>query len=102
MRVRCNAGITEVNQVGHKAGYCNVWYDDGAVSNILSLRRVTSRFPVTFNSCESDEFVVHLPNGRTRRFQQTRRSLYASQLVRRGTATKNVTLKISTVEGNKR
>lgn len=71
MTIRCNAGHKEVKQIGHLAGYGDVWYDKDAVANILSLGRVTKRFKVTFNSSENKGFILHLPGGRTRCFRRT-------------------------------
>ena len=101
MTIQCNAGCRKASFVGHLAGYGDVWYDPNAVANILSLGRVTRRFKVTFDSEGSDGFIVHLPNGRVRRFKQTERGLYASQFLTQRQQGQAVTLTIATVEGNK-
>lgn len=101
IRVQRNADITEVSHTGHLAGYGDVWYDPGAVANLLSLGPLTKRFSVTFNSRENDEFVVHLLGRRVRRFQRTPSGLYASRLFAPESVPIGVALAIATVEGNK-
>ena len=101
MNIRCNAGFKTVDHMGHLAGYGDVWYDPKAVANILSLGRVTKRFKVTFSSEDTEGFVLHLPDGRTRSFKQTDRGLYATQFLERRDNHQGVALTIETVEGNK-
>lgn len=68
MKIQCNAGYKTVTQMGHLAGYGDVWFDPDAVASILSLGRITKRFKVTFDSEGKDGFILHLPDGRTRSF----------------------------------
>ena len=101
MKVHCNAGFKEVDQIGHLPGYGEVWFDPSAVANILSLHKVTERFTVTFDSKKSDGFVVQLPNGRTRSFTKTDRGLYVSEFLSQNTSRPECVLTIATVNGNK-
>lgn len=68
IEIQCNAGIKDVKQVGHLSGYGDVWFDANKVANSLYLRRMTSRFRVTFSSSARDKFVVYVPDDHTRRF----------------------------------
>ena len=45
--IRCNGGVRETN-IQAKFGSFDVWYNKGAIANILSLRRVAEKYPVQF------------------------------------------------------
>lgn len=100
MEVTCNDGNKEVKFIDHLAGYGEVWFDPTAFANILSIGRVSKQFKVTFDSEGVDGFVLHLPEGRKRSFKQTDQGLYETQFLRRRKGIQEVTLTISTVEGN--
>lgn len=50
MNIQCNAGLKKVDHMGHIGGYGDMWFNSGAVANIISLGRLTKRFKVTFYS----------------------------------------------------
>lgn len=102
MRIWCTAGIKEVSHVDPLFWHRDDSFDTIAVANILSLGWVISRFEVTFGRGTREEFVLHLPNGRTGSFQRIGRGLYASQRLVRGQLRKDVVPAIETVEENKR
>ena len=95
MHIHCNAGITRTNLVGDLSSYGTVWYHLDGITNILSLGEVCKQFHVTYNSSQQNEFVVHKPNGTTKRFIQSDRGLFYLD-----TSSKGITL-ITMVDDNK-
>ena len=95
IHIHCNAGITRTNLVGDLSGYGTVWYHPDGIANILSLAEVCKLFHVTYDSSQQNEFVVHKPDGTTKRFLQSDRGLYYLD-----TSAKGITL-INTVDDNK-
>ena len=76
MYIHCTAGVTRTNLVGELPGYGTVWFHPDGIANILSLARVKTKYRVTFDSDENNEFVVHKPDGSTRNFKESSRGLY--------------------------
>lgn len=76
MRINSHGGAWTTNQQGFLPGYGNVWYDPNGIANILSLSHVKSRFRVTYDSKNGDQFVVHKPDGSLKRFQHSSIGLY--------------------------
>ena len=76
MYIHCTAGVTRTNLVGELPGYGTVWLHPDGIANILSLARVKTKYQITFNSDESNEFIVHKPDGTTRNFKESSRGLY--------------------------
>jgi hypothetical protein len=64
LKIHCNAGMKEVNQVGTLKNYGTVWYrdSDSAIANILSLSRVKKKIPITYDSKNNNEFHVIKPD----------------------------------------
>jgi hypothetical protein len=62
LKIHCNAGTKEVNQVGTLKNYWTVWYIDSAIANILSLSQVKNKFPITYDSKNDKEFHVIKPD----------------------------------------
>jgi hypothetical protein len=62
LKMHCNAGTKEVNQVGTLKKYGTVWYSDSAIANILSLSQVKRKFPITYDSNNGNEFHVVKPD----------------------------------------
>jgi hypothetical protein len=61
LKIHCNAGTKEVNQVGTLKNYGTVWYSNSAITNIISLSRVKKKFPITYDSKINNEFHVIKP-----------------------------------------
>jgi hypothetical protein len=61
LKIHCNAGTKEVNQVGTLKNYGTVWYSDSAIANILSLSQVKRKFPIAYDSKNVNEFHVVKP-----------------------------------------
>ena len=76
MYIHCTAGVTRTNLVGELPGYGTVWFHPDGIANILSLARVKTKYRITFNSDENNEFIVHKPDGTTRNFKESSRGLY--------------------------
>ena len=76
MYIHCTAGVTRTNLVGELPGYGTVWFHPDGIANILSLSRVKTKYRITFDSDENNEFIVHKPNGSTRNFKESSRGLY--------------------------
>ena len=76
MYIHCTAGVTRTNLVGELPGYGTVWFHPDGIANILSLARVKTKYRITFNSDENNEFVVHKPDRSTRNFKESSRGLY--------------------------
>ena len=72
----CTAEVTRTNLVGELPGYGTVWFHPDGIANILSLARVKTKYRITFDSDENNEFVVHKPDGSTRNFKESSHGLY--------------------------
>ncbi|MEN9849167.1 MAG: hypothetical protein RL368_1907, partial [Pseudomonadota bacterium] len=74
-----NAGTMEVNQTADLPGYGQVYFSSDAITNVLSLARMSEKFPVTFNSKEENALKVHTPD-RIVKFVRNENNLYAKKL----------------------
>jgi hypothetical protein len=63
MTVLGNGGTLTANTKAHVENYGSVWYHPQAIPNILSLKNVSKRFRVTYDSQGKGAFIVHKPNG---------------------------------------
>jgi hypothetical protein len=81
--------------VGDLPGYGTVWYDPKSITNILSLKRVTDKYHVAFDSRNGGSFVVTKPDGSVFEFQQSPGGLYYLDTEKKGTTL------INTVAENK-
>ena len=76
LRIHCNAGIASTTLVGDLPGYGEVWLYENGIANILSLSRVKEKYHITYDSHGGNKFIVHLGNGLTRIFTQSKAGLY--------------------------
>ena len=76
MYIHCTAGVTQTNLVGDLPGYGTIWFHPDGIANILSLSRVKTKYCITFDSDMTNEFIMHNPDGSTRNFKESSRSLY--------------------------
>jgi len=76
LRIHCNAGVATTTIVGDLPGYGEVWLYEKGIANILSLLRVKERYRITYDSHGGNKFIVHLKNGMTRTFSQSKVGLY--------------------------
>ena len=63
MTVHGNGGNLTTNMKTHIKNYGDVWFHPDAITNILSLKNVKSKFPVTYDSEGEGTFIVHKPDG---------------------------------------
>jgi hypothetical protein len=96
MNVRYNAGQHSTNMVGDLPGYGTVWYKLNSITNILSLKRVASKYRVEFDSESGGLFIVTKPNGTMFEFRESEGGLYYLD-----TNNATATVLINTVADNK-
>jgi hypothetical protein len=63
MTVHSNGGDLTTNMKAHIKNYGDVWFHSDAITNILSLKNVKSKFQVPYDSEGKGAFIVHKPNG---------------------------------------
>ena len=56
--------------------YGEVWFDERAITNIMSLKNVKEKFRVTYDSNRYGAFTVHKPNGVNIKFRMHRDGLH--------------------------
>ncbi len=64
-----NGGALTANQKGTLMNYGQVWYHADAITNILSLKRVRSKFKLTYVSHPESIFTVHKRDGSMNEFR---------------------------------
>jgi hypothetical protein len=62
ININCNAGTRRITQVGTLKNYGEVWFNENAIADILSLLRVKERYPVKYNSTAGNQFVIIQPD----------------------------------------
>ena len=73
--VHFNAGVTQTNKIVDLPVYCDpVWYNPKGIAKILSFGLVQKNHPVTYNSRDENEFVIHRPQQPT--FKMTKTGLF--------------------------
>ena len=61
--VKGNGGDLKTHQKAHVENYSKVWFDERAITDIVSLKNVKEKFRVTYDSNRDGTFTVHKPNG---------------------------------------
>ncbi len=69
MTVYGNGGKLTTNKTGTLKNYGEVWFHKDAITNILSLKNVRSKFQLTYPSHPESIFTVHKPDGSTNQFK---------------------------------
>jgi len=59
MTIHYNPGNTSINLIGKLLGYGTVLYHPNGIANILSLSMVKERYKVTFDSTQTNRFIVY-------------------------------------------
>jgi hypothetical protein len=59
--IHCNAGTRCYSQVGTLNKYGEVWYNEFAIANILSLLKVKENYPVKYDSISGNKFIAVQP-----------------------------------------
>jgi hypothetical protein len=75
LKVHCNAGTSIVTPVGTLKNYGEVWFNNKAIANILSLAKVKERYPIHYDSDNGNQFIVAQPTKQVV-FQQSATGLY--------------------------
>ena len=75
LKIHSNGSHSVVSQVGYLKNYGDVWFDPNRIANILSLRNVKNKYPVTYNSTTDNTFIVHTPEKEVH-FKQSKQGLY--------------------------
>jgi hypothetical protein len=101
MNVRCNAGQRTTSMVGDLPGYGTVWYDPNSIANILSLKRVSSKYRVVFDSQDGGVFIVTKPDGTVFKFQASDGGLFYLDTADSKTTRTQATVLVQTVADNK-
>ena len=63
MTVKGNEGDLKTYKKAYVKNYGEVWFDERAITNIMSLNNVKEKFRVTYDSDRYGKFTVHKPNG---------------------------------------
>ena len=92
--VKGNGGALTTNKKGYLPNFGDVWYDDRAITNILSLDSVAQKYRVTYDSEGKHCFTVHKPDELVH-FNRAPNGLYYHDTLER-----DITL-LNTVEDNK-
>ena len=77
-----NAGTMETHEKAEMSNslglpdYGHTWFDEDAMTNVLSLANMVKKYRVTFDSWEENAFIVHVPQGPLK-FSITEDNLYA-------------------------
>ena len=102
MRTQCNAGIRVTNLVRDLPGYGPVWFDPRAIANVLSLKLVTEKYHIEYNSNKDDGFVVTKPTGEKFKFIQSASGLHYLDTSNQDTnKIGDTTLVVNTVKENR-
>jgi Reverse transcriptase (RNA-dependent DNA polymerase) len=103
MYIHCNAGVRWTDQQADLPGYGTVWYSPDSIANILSLRNVTRRYRVVYDSHNGNQFVVTKEDGTKKIFVMSDLGLYyldaAASLKARSESV--ATVLVNTVDQNK-
>lgn len=75
--LHCNAGVTVIDTISTLPGFGIVWFYAGGIANILSLAIVSDHYRVTLDTEKEQAFIVHKPDGSTRKFKRRTCNLYA-------------------------
>jgi Zinc knuckle len=101
MSVQCNTGQCTTNMVGDLPGYGTVWYDPNSIANILSLKRVASKYRVQYDSENGGKFIVTKPDGTVFEFQASDNGLFYLDTNNKTCQMPPATVLVNTVADNK-
>jgi len=74
--VHGNGGALTTNKKGTLKNYGEVWYHEDAITNILSLKNVRTKFHLTYVSYPESVFTVHKPDGSVNEFRMHQDGLH--------------------------
>ena len=96
MDLSTNGGVLVTKQKADLPQWGEVWFNNHAITNIISYAEMTDRYRITYDSGKEDAFIVHLSDNKTVRFNRLGKKLY----VYKPSITKQLQL-LNTVEENK-
>ena len=83
MIVKGNGGDLKTHKKAYVKNYGDVWFDERAITNIMSLKDFKEKIRVTYNSGRDGTFTVHKPNGVNIRFRMHCNVLHYHDMVNR-------------------
>jgi hypothetical protein len=78
--LHCNAGVMVIDTIATLPGFGTVWFYADGIANILSLACVSDKYRITMDTKKEQAFLVHKPDGSTRKFKRTTYNLYACNI----------------------
>ena len=76
MTVKGNGGDLIFNKKAHVNGFGTVWFDDRAITNILSFGKVVRKYQVSYDCSNGSVFTMHKPDGRNIHFAMHKDGLH--------------------------
>ena len=81
IRVRCNAGITTLDQMGYLGDYPElVWYNPDGRANIMSMFNISQQYHLSTNTHEANAILMHHHNDDVTMFTPSTNGLYKHAL----------------------
>ena len=81
IRVRCNAGVTMLNQMGYLGDYPRpVWFNPDGGANIMSMFNITQQYHLSMDTHEANAILMHHNNGDVTVFTPSEHGLYKHAL----------------------
>ena len=87
MNVKGNGGDLKTHKKAYVENYGEVWFNERAITNIMSLKNVKEKFRVTYYSDRDGIFTVHKHNGENIKFGIHRDGLHYHATVNRQVTT---------------
>lgn len=76
MHLSTNGGILVTNQKADLPQWGEVWFNESAITNIISYAEMADRYRIIYDSGKEDAFIVHLSNDKAVRFNRLHNNLY--------------------------
>ena len=81
IRVRCNAAITVLDQMGYLGDYpLPVWYNPDGSANIMSMYNISQQYHLSMNTQKANAILMHHHNGNVTVFTPSVNGLYKHAL----------------------
>ena len=81
IRVRCNAGVTILDQMGYLGDYPRpVWYNPDGGANIMSMFNISQQYHLSMNTHKGNTILMHHHNGDVTVFTPSANGLYKHAL----------------------
>jgi hypothetical protein len=76
MHLSTNGGVLVTSNKADLPQWGEVWFNNSAITNIISYAEMADRFRITYDSGKEDAFIVHLSSDKTVRFSRLGNNLY--------------------------